>query len=280
MSSLPVVLSFGLSDATGATGIQADVLSVASMGCHLASVITAVALADTTGEDDWLVLDEDLIERQGQAVLQNMPVAAFKVGVLGSLDQLQPIAAILADFDTVPVVLDPAIERSIDEDDAADFATGLRELVVPQATVVTLSLAQARNWIGLTDGQERSAELSAAACARELLGWGCEFVLITDAESGSEQIVNALYDETGLVRSDRQPRLDHSTPRICGAGETLSGALAGLLAQGLDVPEAAQEASQYRAAAVMHAFHAGIGVAIPDRLFWAGEDDDDAAEGH
>ena len=280
MSSLPVVLGFGLSDVTGATGIQADVLAVASMGCHFAGVVTAVSTAGSSRDDDWLALDEELIEHQGQTVLQNMPVAAFKVGAIGSIDQLQPIAAILADFDSVPVVLAPVIDRAIDEDDAADFAAGLRELLIPQTTVVTLSLVQARRWISLTDEQERSAELSAASCAREILGWGSEFVLITDAESGSEQIVNALYDETGLVRSDRLPRLDLALPRICGAADTLSGALAGLLAQGLDMPEAMQEASQYMAAAVLHAFHAGIGVAIPDRLFWAGEDDDDEAEEH
>jgi hydroxymethylpyrimidine/phosphomethylpyrimidine kinase len=209
-----------------------------------------------------------------------MPVAAFKVGAIGSIDQLQPIAAILADFDSVPVVLDPVIDRAIDEDDASDFAAGVRELLIPQTTIVTLSLARARRWISLTEEQEHSSELPAATCAREILGWGSEFVLITDAETGSEQIVNALYDDTGLVRSDRMPRLDVATPRICGAGDTLSGALAGLLAQGLDVPEAMQEASQYMAAAVLHAFHAGIGMAIPDRLFWAGEDDDDAAEEH
>jgi hydroxymethylpyrimidine/phosphomethylpyrimidine kinase len=280
MSSLPVVLSFGLSDATGATGIQADVLTVASTGCHLASVVTAVALSDGSGDEDWLVLDEDLIEHQGQSVLQNMPVAAFKVGALASLDQLQPIASILADFDTVPVVLDPVIDRSIDEDDAADFAAGLRELLVPQATVVTLSLVRARRWVSLTENREHGPELNAAACAREIIGWGGEYVLMLDAEPGSEQIVNSLYDGTGLVCSDRVPRFEVATPRIHGMGDTLSGALAGLLAQGLNVPEAMQEASQYMAAAMLHAFHAGIGVAIPDRLFWAGDDDDEEPEEH
>jgi hydroxymethylpyrimidine/phosphomethylpyrimidine kinase len=275
MSTLPVVLSFGLSDATGATGLQADSLAVASMGCHPTSVITAVATAGGARNDDWVAIDEDLLVGQGQAVLQNMPVAAFKVGAIGAMDQLQPIAAILADFDSVPVVLDPVIGRDLDEDDDADFAAGLRELLIPQTTVLTLGLAQARRLVSLADEQERGEELTAEGCARELIGWGCEFVLFADAEPGSEQIVNALYDETGLVRSDRLPRLDAATTRVHGAGDTLSAALAGLLAQGLDVPEAMQEASQYTAAAVLHSFHAGIGMAIPDRLFWAGDDDDE-----
>src|SRR5512147_2655494 len=277
MSTLPVVLSFGLSDATGASGLQADVLAVASMGCHPAGVVTAVAASGGTRNDEWVAIDEDLLEAQGQAVLQNMPVAAFKVGAIGAMDQLQPIAAILADFDSVPVVLDPVIGRAGDEDDDGDFAAALRELLIPQTTVLMPGLTQARRLVSLAEEQVRVDDLSAAACARELIGWGCEFVLIADAEPGSEQIVNALYDETGLVRSDRLPRLEAATTRIQGAGDTLSAALAGLLAQGLDVPEAMQEASQYTAAAVLHSFHAGIGMAIPDRLFWAGDDDDEDA---
>ena len=222
MSTLPVVLSFGLSDATGATGVQADFLAVASMGCHSASVITAVATSGGTHIDEWVAIDQELLEGQGQAVLQNMPVAAFKIGAIGAIDQLQPIAAILADFDSVPVVLDPVIGRASDEDDDADFAAGLRELLIPQTTVLTLGLAQARRLVGLADELERSDDLPAVACARELIGWGCEFVLLTDAEPGSEQIVNALYDETGLVRSDRLPRLEAATTRVHGAGDTLS----------------------------------------------------------
>jgi hydroxymethylpyrimidine/phosphomethylpyrimidine kinase len=143
MTTLPVVLSFGLSDATGAAGLQADVLAVASMGCHPATVVTAVASSGGTRNDEWVAIDEDLLEAQGQAVLQNMPVAAFKVGAIGAMDQLQPIAAILADFDSVPVVLDPVIGHALDEDGEADFAAALRELLVPQTTVLTLGLAQA-----------------------------------------------------------------------------------------------------------------------------------------
>jgi hydroxymethylpyrimidine/phosphomethylpyrimidine kinase len=278
MSTLPVVLSFGLFDATGATGLQADFLAVASMGCHPTGVITAVATSGDARNDEWVAIDEELLEGQAQAVLQNMPVTAFKVGAIGAIDQLQPIAAILADFDSVPVVLDPVIERANDEDEDADLAAGLRELLIPQTTVLTLGLTQARRLVSLADEQERSDDLPAAICARELIGWGCEFVLVADAEPGSEQIVNALYDETGLVRSDRLPRLEAATARVHGASDTLSAALAGLLAQGLDVPEAMQEASQYTAAAVLHSFSAGIGMAIPDRLFWAGEDDDDEAD--
>lgn len=276
MSSLPVVLSFGASDASGAADLQADQLAIASMGCHPASVITAIAISARERVDEFVLLDDEAIEGQAQLILQNMAVAAFKVGVLAGADQVQPIAAILADYDTVPVVLEPKFGFADDDDADSDLAGALRELLVPQASVVFISLLQARRLVSLANGdEERSHDLPPAACARELIAWGTEFVLLSDVEPGSPQAVVALYDESGLVRSDALPRLDAPSTRLLGVADTLSAALAGLLAHGLDVPQACHEACQYTAAAVVHAFNAGIGVAIPDRLFWAGDDDDD-----
>lgn len=292
MSAIPVVLSFGVSDASGATGLPADHLAIASMGCHPASVITSVTITDDHGAASWLPLDEDWVEGQAQSILQDMAISAFKVGALGSSDQVQPIAAILADYDAVPVVLDPALDAPLAAADAhtgpdeaaLELALALRELLLPQATVLVVNLSQARRLVALgsdanaddpDEFDERSLALPAGGCARELVAAGAEFVLITDAEPGSAQVLNSLYDVSGLVRTDAMPRLEGVSTRVRGAGDTFSAALAGLLAQGLDLPEAAQEAAQYTAAALMNAVDVGIGMAIPDRLFWAGEDDDD-----
>jgi hydroxymethylpyrimidine/phosphomethylpyrimidine kinase len=282
MSTLPVVLTFGLSDATGAGGVQADQLSCASMGCHPATVVTAIATSGREQGDDWLAIDAEFVEQQAKSVLQNMPVAAFKVGALAHASQVQPVAEVLADFADVPVVLDPALDHaSGDEWQDEDLAEAIRELLLPQATVVTMSLAQARVFIALGDAGERAEACTAAECARELTDGGAEFALIADAEPGSALVVNLLFDESGLVRRDAVPRLAHPAGgRFRGAGDTLSAGLAGLLAQGIDVPEAVQEAAQYTTAALMHAFQAGLGVAVPDRLFWAGDDDDDEPVGN
>lgn len=275
MTPLPVVLSFGASDATGGADLQADQLAIASMGCHAACVVTTIAVSEDDSEGA-IALEAETIEGQAQSVLQNMAVSAFKVGVLASSDQVQPIAAILADYDTVPVVLDPKFGAEAADDSDSELAVALRELLVPQATIVSLSLSLARRLVSLAnDDEERSHDLTASVCARELIAWGAEFVVVTDAEPGSSQVTVALHDESGLVRSEAWPRIDMASTRLLGVSDTLSAALAGLLAQGLDVPEAFQEACQYTAAAALHAFHAGIGMAIPDRLFWAGDDDDD-----
>ena len=279
MSSLPVVLTFGLSDATGAAGIQADQLACASMGCHPATVVTAIATSGREDGDDWLAIDAELIDIQAKSVLQNMAVAAFKVGALADADQVQPVAEALADFSDVPVVFDPVLDHSMGEDwQDEELVEAMRELLLPQTTVVTLSLAQARAFAALGDPGDQAETFSAADCARHLTDSGAEYALICDAEPGATALVNLLFDESGLVRRDALPRIAHPAGgHFRGSGDTLSAGLAGLLAQGIDVPEAVQEASQYTTAALMHAFSAGLGVAVPDRLFWAGDDEDEVA---
>ena len=274
MPTLPVVLSFGVSDGSGAGGLQADQLAIASMGCHPASVVTGIASLVDDDEPDWTALEAELLEEQAHGVLQNMAVGAFKVGTIAGADQVPTIAAILADYDTVPVVFDPHIDHAATEEDRGELATALRELLVPQSTIVTITLARARQLVGLAGDDERAGELSAAACARRIIDWGCQFVLLADAEPGTPTVVNTLYDDNGWVRSDSSPRVVAAATRFRGIGDTLSAAIAGLLAQGIDASEATHEASQYTAAAIVHAFHAGLGVAIPDRLFWAGDDDE------
>lgn len=277
MSSLPVVLTFGLSDATGAAGVQADQLACASMGCHPATVITAIATSGREEGDDWLAIDPELIEVQARSVLQNMPVAAFKIGAFADADQVQPVAEALADFSDIPVVFDPVLDHSGSEEwQDEELVEAMQELLLPQTTVVTLSLAQARRFAALGEAGEQAEAFSAAECARHLTDCGAEYALISDAEPGAATLVTLLFDESGLVRRDALPRLSHPAGgQFRGAGDTLSAGLAGLLAQGIDVPEAVQEASQYTTAALMHAFSAGLGVAVPDRLFWAGDDDDE-----
>jgi hydroxymethylpyrimidine/phosphomethylpyrimidine kinase len=277
MSSLPVVLTFGLSDATGASGVQADQLACASMGCHPATVITAIAATGRQDGDDWVGIDPELVDVQAKSVLQNMPVAAFKIGALADADQVQPVAEAIADFSDVPVVLDPVLDHSSGEEwQEEDLVEAIRELLLPQTTIVTVSLSQARTFAALGEPGEQAETYSAADCAQHFIDCGAEYALISDTEPAGSALVNLLFDESGLVRRDAIPRLAHPAGgRFHGAGDTLSAGLAGLLAQGIDVPEAVQEASQYTTAALMHAFSAGLGVAVPDRLFWAGDDDDE-----
>src|ERR1700690_3885492 len=94
----PVVLTFAASDPTGGAGLQADILTLASMGCHPLSVVTALTVQDTRGVDDLLAIDSDWVVDQARKLLEDMPVAAFKLGVLGSIENITAIAEIISDY--------------------------------------------------------------------------------------------------------------------------------------------------------------------------------------
>ena len=283
--SPPTVLVFAMSDPTGAGGAMADALTCAAMGCHAACAITALAVQDSTRVEDVLVIDAEWIDDQARAVLQDMPVAAIKVGAVGNSDHAQAIAEILSDYPGLPVVFDPfpsALGNRADSEGELDpeLMAALRGLIVPQTSVLTLSLAQARRWIELASDDEADADAAAdygaARCARRLLDWGCEYVLVTGAERVGTHIVNQLH---GPENSLQNESVEYVDLRFRGAGDTLSAGIAALLAQGIDVTDAVREANDFLGQALAGGFRIGMGDAMPDRLFWAGDEgtDDPAA---
>src|SRR3954467_13594978 len=106
-ASPPIVLTFAASDPSGGAGMQADLLTLASMGCHPLSVITAITVQDSLGVEGMLAIDSDWVADQARALLEDMPVDAFKIGVLGSVENVAAIAEIISDYPDVPLVLDP-----------------------------------------------------------------------------------------------------------------------------------------------------------------------------
>jgi hydroxymethylpyrimidine/phosphomethylpyrimidine kinase len=262
----PAVLSFAPIDPTGGTGLQADLLTLAAMGCHPLTIATAVSVRDTAGIDDFMALDSDLVGNQARLVLEDMAVSAFKVGMVGSIDNAAAVAAILADYPEVPVVLDPALaEAAGDGFDAEQFAGGVRELLVPLATLVIANAGEARQ---LAASDEDEDDLGIEESAERLLAAGADYVLVTGAGDDPQAILNRLYGEKGAVRSDSWERLPGT---FHGAGATLSAAVAAAIANGLDVPEAVREAQEYVWQSLSEAFRPGMGHRIPDRFFWARE---------
>ena len=262
-SSPPVVLTFAGSDPTGGAGLQADLLTLASMGCHPLSVVTAVTVQDTHGVGALNALDASRVRAQAERVLADIQVAAFKLGVLGSAANAEVIARILADYPEVPVIMDPVL-ASGRGDALADEAllAALRTELVPLSTVVTPNSSEARRLGG-------TASLSEAA--RALVGMGAEYVLITGSHEPGVEVVNTLYDGAGIVREDRWTRLEGS---YHGSGCTLASAIAAAVANGASVPEAVRDAQEFTWQALAHGFRPGAGQFIPDRFFWTRETHD------
>ena len=269
--SLPAVLTFAASDPTSGAGLQADILALASMGCHPLSVVTALTVQDTAGVESFLPIDPDWVADQARCILEDMPVAAFKMGMLGSTEIVTVVAEVVSDYPDVPLVLDPVFASGRGDEFASDdMVAAIRELLVPQSTVVTPNILELRR---LADDDGEDADL--AECAQRLLDTGCEYVLVTGTHDSTLDVVNTLHHRGGVLRSDTWQRLPGS---YHGSGCTLASALAANLARGLDIGDAVYEAQDYTWHALSHAFRPGMGQHIPDRLFWARESADDDAK--
>jgi len=265
----PIVLSFSATDPTGGAGIQADLLTLSSMGCHALSVVTAITVQDTAGVEDVLPIEADWVSDQARVLLEDMPVAAFKIGMVGSVENCAAIAEVVSDYPDVPLIFDPVLASGRgDEMATEDMIEAMRELLIPQTTIITPNSLEARRLADDGRDEERSLE----DCARRILEMGCEYVLITGTHENTLQVVNTLYGQQGVIRSDSWQRLPGS---YHGSGCTLASAIAATLANGLDIPEAVREAQEYTWQTLNAGFRPGMGQHIPDRFFWAREAGDD-----
>jgi hydroxymethylpyrimidine/phosphomethylpyrimidine kinase len=262
----PIVLVFAATDPSGGAGLQADIMTLSSMGCHPLSVVTAITIQDTTGVDDVNPIDAEWVSDQARCVLEDMPVAAFKVGLLGSIEQIAAIAEVVSDYPEVPLVLDPVLASGRgDELVTEEMVIALKELLIPQTTILTPNSLEARR-LAAEDGED--ADL--AECARRIITSGCEYVLITGTHENTPEVVNTLYGQNGVVRSDNWQRLPGS---YHGSGCTLAAAIAATVANGLEVSEAVKDAQEYTWQTLKAAFRPGMGQHIPDRLFWARDEE-------
>jgi hydroxymethylpyrimidine/phosphomethylpyrimidine kinase len=271
----PIVLTFAASDPSGGAGLQADILTLSSMGCHPLSAVTAITVQDTLGVEDVMAMEAEWVADQARCVLEDMPVAVFKVGLIGSVENVAAIAEVVADYPDIPLILDPVLASGRGDELAGDdILTALQEMLIPQTTLLTPNSMEARR-IAQLDDDDGDAEPDLAECARRIIEMGCEFVLITGTHENTPQVVNTLYGESGVLRSDSWPRLPGS---YHGSGCTLASAIAASIAHGLDIPEAVKEAQEFTWQTLKAGFHPGMGQNIPDRLFWAREEEDAARD--
>lgn len=266
----PLVLVFAASDPSSGAGIQADILTLSSLGCHPLTALTALTVQDTLGVESVHPIEPDILERQARAILEDMPVTAFKIGLLGSVENVVRVAEIVSDYPELPLVFDPVL-ASGRGDNLSDEETisAMRELLLPQTTVLTPNTPEARR---LAEHEDDEGEPDLDQCARRLVDMGAQFVLVTGTHESTPQVVNSLFGADGPMRRDRWDRLPGS---YHGSGCTLASAIAACLANGADIETAVRDAQEFTWHALSHAYRAGMGQFIPDRLFWARESKED-----
>ena len=254
----PIVMTFSGHDATGGAGLAADMESLLSQGCHPVTVPTCLTVQDSSDVQAVKSIEPEFVVQTARAVLEDMPVAAFKVGLTGNLAIVEAIHSILYDYPDVPVVLDPVLAsgngRTLVEDDLVD---ALRSLLLPMTTVVTPNTLEAARLMPEADTH--------SAMASGLMDLGSDYVLLTGTHHEDESVINRLYFNHREIDHYSWPRLPHE---YHGSGCTLAATLAGLLAQGLDVLSASREAQHFTWQSLENGRRLGMGQLFPNRFFW------------
>lgn len=266
-------MTFAGTDPSSGAGLQADILTFASIGCHPLSVVTAITAQDTVGVDGVLAMDSEWVNDQARAILEDVQVSAFKLGLLGSVENVAVIAEIMADYPDVPLLIDPILTSGRGDDlSSEEMMDAMIELLFPQATLITPNSLEARRF-AFNDDMEEVSLTSLDEAAARLLGMGSEYVLITGTHERTQEVTNTLYGEDKLIKAYKWERLPGS---YHGSGCTLTSAIAACMAHGLSIEDAVLEAQEYTWQTLKNGFRPGMGQYIPDRMFWARDEEDPA----
>ncbi|MFI2811773.1 MULTISPECIES: hydroxymethylpyrimidine/phosphomethylpyrimidine kinase [Microbulbifer] len=254
----PIILTVTHHDPSGSAGITADTETAVSLGCHCTSVVSAISVCDTGELQGVAPVEDTLLVEQARAVLEDLPVAAIKVGYLGSVENVRALHSVLADYPHIPIVIDPDATLADKESLLAPpLWEAMTSLLLPFATMVCPNRREARAMALEADVLD--------AQAQELLESGCRYLLLTGVPAADQQLENRLYDERGLMRQFLWRRLPPAAYGTCG---TLATAIACHIAHGLTVIEAVSRSQQFTWSAIADSRRLGMGRPVPNRLFW------------
>jgi hydroxymethylpyrimidine/phosphomethylpyrimidine kinase len=258
------VMVFNASDPSGAGGLAADVTAIASVGAHALPVVTGAYARDTAEVFDHFGFDEDVIAEQARAILEDVAVQVIKVGFVGSPEAISTIAEIAADYAEVPLVAYMPNLSWWDESQIDLYLDAFRELMLPQTTVLVGNHSTLWRWLLPDWSSDRSPTgRDIAKAASEM---GVPYTLVTGIPLPEQFIDNVLATPQAVLCSEKFERFEAVFE---GAGDTLSAALAALVASGTDLAAAATESLSYLDRCLDAGFRPGMGNVVPDRLFWA-----------
>jgi hydroxymethylpyrimidine/phosphomethylpyrimidine kinase len=258
----PIVLVFAGNDPTGGAGLCADIQALASQGCHAAPVVTCITVQNTHNVMQNLPLPGIQVAAQAEAILADMPIAACKIGLLGSVEIIAAVQQILLQHPQLPVILDPILAAGGGYALAtSDIRQAMIEKLLPLTQILTPNSQEAR---ALTNHPD-----SLDTAAIQLMALGCRFICITGTHENTTQVTNTLYGNGRKLKSWNWNRLPHE---YHGSGCTLAASLAGLMAQGKDVETAVAEAQTYTWQSLHNGYQPGLGQWLPNRFYWASQE--------
>lgn len=254
----PTVLVIAGNDPSGGAGLCADIQALASQGCHTAPVVTCLTIQNTHNIISSILVPGEQVAAQAQTILLDMPIAAIKIGLLGSVEIIEAVQQILIQYPHLPVILDPILAASGGYSLASRrIRQAIIEKLLPLLQVITPNSQEARALTG------QPVQLESAA--QQLMDLGCDYVCITGTHEDKPAVTNILYHEKKVLKSWRWPRLPGE---YHGSGCTFAASLAGLIAQNYDMITAVYQAQRYTWTCLQKGYQPAKGQFLPNRLSW------------
>lgn len=233
-------LTIAGSDSGGGAGIQADLRTFAAFGVYGASVITAVTAQNTSEIRAIHPVPPGVIAAQIDAVLDDLDVAAIKIGMLGNADAIEAVAKSLDGQAACPLVLDPVMVATTGTRLLPEGAMdALVRLLIPRASLITPNLCEAAALLGEPAARD---EAGMVRQARAILRMGAQAVLVKGGHAAGPESVDVLVHD-GIVVRFVKPRI--SVTRTHGTGCTLSSAIAAGLTNGDTLGDAIEAAKAF-----------------------------------
>lgn len=272
------VITFNCNDATGAGGIAGDVATISAIGAHALPVVTSILIRDTSEILDQSVVDAEIVTDQARHILEDISVDAWKVGFLGSAENVSAVAEILSDYPEIPLVAYmPNLGWLEDDDQQQTYLEAWQELILPSAQVLVGNFKTLQDFLLPEWEQDRPPSIHELAVAAA--NHGAQSILVTGIVSHTRTqehwLENVLATPEGVICSEKFEQIDAS---FIGSGDTLCAALAALLAAGAELTEATKEALSFLAQSLNSGYRPGMGNVVPDRFFWARPSEEDHQE--
>ena len=255
----PVILTFSALDPSGCGGIQADIETASSLGCHCAPIVTGMCAEGFQPKVETFATDETIVIEQARSILEEMDVRAIKLGFLSSTAIAEAVHSIISDYEELPVINHPALCLYDPENpDQQNFIEAYTTLILPATDTAIFSLYEAREIAMESD--------NISSAAHFLINQGCGNVLITGTGKETQQFQNSLFNENGLVKNyvwEQEP------PTCHGSSSTLTMSSACYIAHGFDYKQATDNAQNFTWQAMRASRELGFQRLTPHRFYWA-----------
>lgn len=246
-------------DPSGGAGIQADIETIRALGGYAATVITATTTQNTHNVQGIHPVNANDLITQARMILDDLPIAAIKIGLLGSIDNIEAIHTLLRDYPQLPVIFDPILRAGGGKSlTTQEMVAAVSDLLLPHTTLLTPNTQELKQLSPNAD--------SVAAQAHHLISRGCQHVAVTGTHADTRDVINKLFGSHGEMQSKNWPRL---AGEYHGSGCTFASACAALIAQGADICNAVEMAQNFTWKSLEQAHKLSDGQHLPNRFFWS-----------